>query len=117
MYYACSAMEAICVSSPSDLEIYLCSQAGMSVSDIDFFEINEAFAAVNLANMKLLGIPPHKLNPWGGSVAMGHPIGCSGARILVTLLNILTTEDATLGCAAICNGGGGATAVIVERLR
>ena len=83
----------------------------ISLQDVDAFEINEAFAAVVIANMQLLNIPHEKVNQHGGSCAMGHPIGCSGARILVTLLSV------RYGVAAICNGGGGATAVLVENLQ
>jgi acetyl-CoA C-acetyltransferase len=91
-------------------------RAGLSLSDIDLFEINEAFAAVALAAVKELEIPLDKLNVHGGAVALGHPIGASGARILTTLLNALEVRDARLGCAAICIGGGEAAAVVVERL-
>ena len=95
-------------------------RAGMDMADVDYFEINEAFSVVNIANAKLLGMQDddafEKMNVFGGSVAMGHPIGCSGTRILVTLLNVLKQKDATIGCAAICNGGGGASALLIERL-
>lgn len=87
----------------------------LSVADIDFFEINEAYAFVPLVNSRLLHIPVEKINVLGGAVALGHPIGASGARILVTLLNVLHTMNGRLGIAAICNGGGGATAVLIER--
>jgi len=86
------------------------------VADIDLFEINEAFAVVALACGKELGIPAEKLNVRGGAVALGHPIGASGARILVTLLSALEERGARRGCAGICIGGGEATAVVVERL-
>ncbi len=90
--------------------------AGLSVSDVDFFECNEAFAVVLQANMKLLNIDHSKINVNGGAVAMGHPIGSSGARIVVTLLNVLQQQDGSIGGAMICNGGGGASAIVVERL-
>eukprot|EP01138_Halocafeteria_seosinensis_P016195 gb/GECG01016525.1/.p1 GENE.gb/GECG01016525.1/~~gb/GECG01016525.1/.p1 ORF type:complete len:420 (+),score=45.43 gb/GECG01016525.1/:1-1260(+) len=90
--------------------------AGVSSSDIDFHEINEAFAVVVLANMRNLGLDPAKVNVNGGAVALGHPIGCSGARIVTSLLNVLNQKDATMGAASICNGGGGASAMIIERL-
>lgn len=90
--------------------------AGLSVSDVDFFECNEAFAVVLQANMKLLNIDHSKINVNGGAVAMGHPIGSSGARIVVTLLNVLQQQDGTVGGAMICNGGGGASAIVVERM-
>jgi len=86
------------------------------MNDIDFHEINEAFSAVALANIKLLDLDPAKVNVHGGAVALGHPIGASGARILVSLLNVLRRNDGTLGMASICNGGGGASAIILERL-
>jgi acetyl-CoA C-acetyltransferase len=91
-------------------------RAGMSLDEIDLFEINEAFAAVALAAIKELELPPEKVNVLGGAVALGHPIGASGARILTTLLNALKTRDLRFGCAAICIGGGEAAAMIVERL-
>jgi acetyl-CoA C-acetyltransferase len=90
--------------------------AGVSASDIDFHEINEAFAVVVLANMRNLGLDPDRVNVNGGAVALGHPIGCSGARIVTSLLNVLNQEDAHMGAASICNGGGGASAMIIERL-
>ena len=91
------------------------AKAGLQIGDIDFFEFNEAFAVVGLANMKLLGLSDANVNVNGGAVSLGHPLGCSGARILVTLLNVLRQNDGKLGAAAICNGGGGASAIIVER--
>ena len=90
------------------------SKAGMQQSEIDFFEFNEAFSVVGLANMKLLNIPDNKVNIHGGAVSLGHPLGCSGARIVVTLLHVLAQEKARYGAAAICNGGGGASAVVIE---
>eukprot|EP01156_Anaeramoeba_ignava_P012811 Anaeramoba_ignava/a495682_108.p1 GENE.a495682_108~~a495682_108.p1 ORF type:complete len:424 (-),score=104.04 a495682_108:140-1351(-) len=87
-----------------------------SLENIDFFEINEAFSVVVCANQKLLSIPKQKINVFGGAVSLGHPIGCSGARILVTLINVLHKKNAKIGCAAICNGGGGSTAMIIERV-
>lgn len=92
------------------------SRAGLSASDISFYEINEAFSVVALANMKLLGLDHSKLNVNGGAVALGHPIGCSGARITLGLANILRQNKARYGVAAICNGGGGASAIVLERL-
>jgi acetyl-CoA C-acetyltransferase len=90
--------------------------AGMHLSDVDYHEVNEAFAVVALANMKLLGLDPERVNVFGGAVALGHPIGMSGARIIGTLYNVLKQKDATIGCASICNGGGGASAIVIERL-
>ena len=89
-------------------------KAGLEQSDIDFFEFNEAFSVVGLANMKILGLSDHQVNIHGGAVSLGHPLGCSGARIVVTLLHILKQETARYGAAAICNGGGGASAMIFE---
>ena len=91
-------------------------KAGVSMDDIDFFEFNEAFSVVGLANMKLLGLTDDKVNVNGGAVSLGHPLGCSGARIVVTLLHVLQQQGAKLGAAAICNGGGGASALVVERI-
>ncbi len=91
------------------------AKANLSIEEIDFFEFNEAFSVVGLANMKLLGLNDSNVNVNGGAVALGHPLGCSGARILVTLLNVLEQNGAKLGAAAICNGGGGASAIIIER--
>jgi acetyl-CoA C-acetyltransferase len=91
-------------------------RAGLQLSDIDYFEINEAFAVVALANIKLLGIDVQKVNVNGGAIALGHPLGSSGCRILVTLLSVLQQTKSRFGCAAVCNGGGGATAIVIERL-
>lgn len=90
-------------------------RAGVSLGDVDYFEFNEAFSVVGLANMKLLGLDDSKVNVNGGAVSLGHPLGCSGARITITLLNILEQNNAKLGAAAICNGGGGASAIVLER--
>lgn len=90
-------------------------KAGLDITDIDYFEFNEAFAVVGLANMKLLGLSSDNTNVNGGAVSLGHPLGCSGVRILITLLNVLKQNNAKLGAAAICNGGGGASAMIIER--
>jgi acetyl-CoA C-acetyltransferase len=90
-------------------------KAGLSVSDVDYFEFNEAFAVVGLANAKILGIDNAKINVNGGAVSLGHPLGCSGARIIVTLISVLNQNNAKVGAAAICNGGGGASAIVIER--
>ncbi|KAI3809690.1 hypothetical protein L1987_19288 [Smallanthus sonchifolius] len=90
------------------------SRAGLDASQIDFYEINEAFAVVALANQKLLGLDSAKLNVHGGGVSLGHPLGCSGARILVTLLGVLKQKGGKYGAAGVCNGGGGASAFVVE---
>nr|AYV97155.1 acetyl-coa c-acetyltransferase [Haslea ostrearia] len=91
--------------------------AKMNMTDIDYHEINEAFAVVALANMKIMNLDPSTVNLFGGAVALGHPIGMSGARIIGTLLNVLQHKDASVGCASICNGGGGASAIIIERMQ
>jgi acetyl-CoA C-acetyltransferase len=91
-------------------------KAGISLSDVDYFEFNEAFAVVGLANAKILGLDTTKINVNGGAVSLGHPLGCSGARIIVTLLNVLEQNNAKIGAAAICNGGGGASAIVIERM-
>lgn len=90
-------------------------KAGISLSDVDYFEFNEAFSVVGLANAKILGLDNDKVNVNGGAVSLGHPLGCSGARIIVTLINVLEQNNAKIGAAAICNGGGGASAIIIER--
>ena len=90
-------------------------KAGISISDVDFFEFNEAFSVVGLANAKILGLDNNKVNVNGGAVSLGHPLGCSGARIIVTLINVLNQNNAKIGAAAICNGGGGASAIVIER--
>lgn len=88
----------------------------MSTSDVDYFEVNEAFSVVPLAFNKILDININKVNVHGGAVSMGHPLGASGARIVTTLINVLQTKNAKIGCAAICNGGGGASSIVIERL-
>ncbi|MCF7560863.1 acetyl-CoA C-acyltransferase [Sabulilitoribacter multivorans] len=90
-------------------------KAGIKINDVDFFEFNEAFSVVGLANMKILGLNDSNVNVNGGAVSLGHPLGCSGVRILITLLNVLEQNNAKIGAAAICNGGGGASAMIIER--
>lgn len=92
------------------------SKAHLTTKDIQYWELNQAFSVVGLANIKELGLNPKHVDVNGGAVALGHPLGCSGARIIVTLLNVLQQNDAKLGAAAICNGGGGASAIIIERL-
>ncbi|MDB4114849.1 acetyl-CoA C-acyltransferase [Flavobacteriaceae bacterium] len=91
------------------------AKAGVTQDQIEYFELNEAFAVVGLANMKILGLDSSTVNVNGGAVSLGHPLGVSGVRILITLLNVLQQNDAKLGAAAICNGGGGASAMVIER--
>ncbi|MBL7887368.1 MAG: acetyl-CoA C-acyltransferase [Flavobacterium sp.] len=90
-------------------------KAGISLADVDYFEFNEAFSVVGLANCQILGLTDEKVNVNGGAVSLGHPLGCSGARIVVTLINVLQQNNAKIGAAAICNGGGGASAIVIER--
>jgi acetyl-CoA C-acetyltransferase len=90
-------------------------KAGLTLADVDYFEFNEAFSVVGLANAKILGLDNNKVNINGGAVSLGHPLGCSGARIIVTLINVLEQNNAKIGAAAICNGGGGASAIVIER--
>ena len=92
------------------------TSAGISPEDVDFYEINEAFSVVSLANNQLLKLDPERVNINGGAVAMGHPLGASGARIIVTLLSVLNQNNGKIGVAGICNGGGGASAVVIEKL-
>jgi acetyl-CoA C-acetyltransferase len=92
------------------------AKAKMTVADMDYAEINEAFSCVPIANQRDLGLDPERLNVWGGAVALGHPIGCSGARIVVTLSSILRQNKGRYGVAGICNGGGGASALILEAI-
>lgn len=91
-------------------------KAGLKVSDINYFELNEAFAVVGLANMKLMNLDASKVNVNGGAVSLGHPLGCSGARVIVTLINVLKQNNAKYGAAAICNGGGGASSMVIENM-
>lgn len=93
------------------------AKAGLKMSDIHFFEINEAFSVVALANNKLMSLDASKVNVNGGAVSLGHPLGASGARIIVTLLHVLKQNNAKYGAAGICNGGGGASAIVVENLQ
>ena len=89
-------------------------KANMELSDIDYFELNEAFSVVGLANMKILGLSPDKVNVNGGAVSLGHPLGSSGSRIVVTLINVLKQNGGKIGAAGICNGGGGASAMVIK---
>ena len=92
------------------------AKMNMAITDVDFWELNQAFSVVGIANTKILGLDPAKVDVNGGAVALGHPLGNSGSRIIVTLLNVLEQNNAKIGGAAICNGGGGASAMIVERM-
>jgi len=92
------------------------SKAGLTMSDLEFVELNEAFSVVGIVNMQKMGLDSSKVNVNGGAVSLGHPLGCSGARIVVTLLHVLAQNNAKIGGAGICNGGGGASAMVVERV-
>ena len=103
-------------TTPSKALPIAARRAGVEVSNIEYFEFNEAFSVVALANNKLLNLDPEKVNVNGGAVSLGHPLGASGARILVTLVNVLIQNNARWGGAGICNGGGGASAMVIERV-
>jgi acetyl-CoA C-acetyltransferase len=92
------------------------AKASVAIDDVDYFELNEAFSIVGLANMKILGLSADKVNVNGGAVSLGHPLGVSGARIIIALTSILKQNDAKIGAAGICNGGGGASAMVIERV-
>ena len=102
-------------TSPSIAMPKALAKAGVNIKQVDYFEINEAFSNVTMANTKLLGLDPAKVNAFGGAVALGHPVGASGARIIITLLSVLNNKGGKYGCAGICNGGGGASAVVIEK--
>ena len=92
------------------------NKANTSITDVDYFELNEAFSVVGLANIEILGLDADKVNVNGGAVSLGHPLGSSGSRIIVTLINVLKQNNAKIGAAGICNGGGGASAIVIERI-
>jgi acetyl-CoA C-acetyltransferase len=105
-----------CVAPAKSAQVAL-DRAGLKLSQIDFHEINEAFAATVVANLKLLDLPHDRVNVHGGAVAMGHPIGMSGARIIISLMTVLRQNKGKYGMASICNGGGGGTSIIIENLQ
>ena len=114
--YADAAHEPVWfTTAPSKALPIALKKASLSISDVDYFEFNEAFSVVGLANAKILGLENDKVNVNGGAVSLGHPLGCSGARIIVTLINVLGQNNAKIGAAAICNGGGGASAIVIEK--
>jgi acetyl-CoA C-acetyltransferase len=92
------------------------TKAGLTQADIDYYEINEAFSVVCIANNQLMNLDPEKVNVYGGAVSLGHPVGVSGARIVATLISVLTNKSGKYGVAGICNGGGGASAIVIEKL-
>ena len=115
--YADAAQEPVWfTTAPSKALPIALKKAGLEIADIDFFEFNEAFSVVGLANNKILGLDSSKVNVNGGAVSLGHPLGSSGSRIIVTLINVLKQNNGKYGAAAICNGGGGATAIVIENL-
>jgi len=101
-------------TSPSKAVPIAVKRAGLEIGDVDFWELNEAFSVVSLANVKILGLDPEKVDVHGGAVSMGHPLGNSGSRIIVTLINVLKQQGGKIGGAGICNGGGGASAMVIE---
>jgi acetyl-CoA C-acetyltransferase len=103
-------------TSPAKAVPKAVAKAGLKMEDVEYFELNEAFSVVGLANCQLMNLKPEQVNVNGGAVALGHPLGASGARIVVTLLNVLAQNNAKIGAAGICNGGGGASALVIERL-
>ncbi|WP_159023084.1 acetyl-CoA C-acyltransferase [Formosa sp. L2A11] len=115
-YADASQAPELFTTSPAKALPKALDKAGLKLEDVDFFEFNEAFSVVGLANMKILGLTDKNVNVNGGAVSLGHPLGCSGVRIIITLLNVLEQNDAKIGAAAICNGGGGASSIILERL-
>jgi acetyl-CoA C-acetyltransferase len=103
-------------TSPSLAVPKAVAKAGLKMEDVSYFELNEAFSVVGIVNARKMNLDPAKVNVNGGAVALGHPLGCSGARIIATLINVLNQNDAKYGAAGICNGGGGASAVVIERM-
>ena len=103
-------------TSPSLAVPKALKKAGLTIEDVDYWELNQAFAVVGIANTKLLGLDPQKVDVNGGAVALGHPLGNSGSRIVVTLINVLKQNQGKVGVAAICNGGGGASAIVIENI-
>ena len=104
-------------TAPSKAVPVALAKAGLSTSDIDFWELNQAFSVVGLVNTKKLDLDPAKVDVNGGAVALGHPLGSSGSRIIVTLINVLKQNGGKLGAAGICNGGGGASAMVIENVQ
>ena len=101
-------------TAPSKAIPIAIKKAGLKKNDVDYYELNEAFSVVGLANIKILGLNANKVNIHGGAVSLGHPLGSSGARIIVTLINVLKQNNGKIGAAGICNGGGGASAMVIE---
>ena len=113
--YADAAQEAEWfTTAPSKALPIAIKKAGITSKDVDFYELNEAFSVVGLANIKILDLDSKKVNVNGGAVSLGHPLGNSGSRIIVTLINVLKQNNGKIGAAGICNGGGGASAMVIE---
>ena len=113
--YADAAQEAEWfTTAPSKALPIAIKKAGVTSKDVDFYELNEAFSVVGRANIKILDLDPKKVNVNGGAVSLGHPLGNSGSRIIVTLINVLKQNNGKIGAAGICNGGGGASAMVIE---
>jgi acetyl-CoA C-acetyltransferase len=92
------------------------AKAGLKMEEVSYFELNEAFSVVGIVNSQKMKLKPEQVNVNGGAVSLGHPLGCSGARIIVTLINVLQQKGGKYGAAGICNGGGGASAVVIEKV-
>jgi acetyl-CoA C-acetyltransferase len=103
-------------TTPSKAIPLALQKANIDIKDVDFFEINEAFAVVSIANNQKLNLKENQVNVNGGAVSLGHPLGASGARIVVTLLSVLEQNNGKIGVAGICNGGGGASALVIEKI-
>src|SRR5690606_29080741 len=103
-------------TAPSKAVPIALKKANLSINDIDYWELNQAFSVVGLANIKELGLNPEKVDVNGGAVSLGHPLGNSGSRIVVTLINVLKQNNGKFGAAGICNGGGGASAIVIENV-
>jgi acetyl-CoA C-acetyltransferase len=103
-------------TSPSLAAPKALAKAGLTIADVDYWELNQAFSVVGLANTKILGLDPSKVDVNGGAVSLGHPLGNSGSRVIVTLINVLHQNNGKIGAAAICNGGGGASAIVIEKI-
>jgi acetyl-CoA C-acetyltransferase len=103
-------------TAPSKAIPVALKKANLELSDIDYWELNQAFSVVGLVNIKKLGLNPSKVDVNGGAVSLGHPLGNSGSRIIVTLINVLKQNSAKYGAAGICNGGGGASAMVIENI-
>ena len=115
--YADAAQEPeLFTTAPSKAIPVALEKAKLSKGDIDFWELNQAFSVVGIANTKILGLDPNKVDVNGGAVALGHPLGNSGSRIIVTLINVLKQNNGKYGAAGICNGGGGASAMVIENI-